>query len=650
MTRHLMMGLCVALAACGDAPEEEVEAEAIPLSGCDPLDASICALPFPSSHFLVRDTETPSGYRVNFGEESLPEANDREVISPGAWNQRDGFSISSAMITYIPEVSLAGTASTDDIGASLADDSKTVVWDATEGRKVAHWVEFDDTAPSVDQRVLILRPAEPLDFEHHYVVGLRGLETEAGDPVTPSEAFLAHREGTESTDNDILGRRADFEEVIFPALKEAGFSRDELQLAWDFRTASRQNTIGDYLHVRDDMIGALPADGPSFELVEREDFSCDDEGQDIARTLRYEVEVPYYTTEPSPGSKLARGEDGLPERQGLTTAPVTIMVPCSVAESPEAASAPVVQYGHGLLGSHEEVTTGWMREFINEAGYVAVASPWTGFAQDDVIAILAMLNGDIGDFSIIPERSTQGFLGMMAVTKALKGDLSSAPDLLFGEEVAVINADEIGYYGNSQGGIMGAAYLAMSPDVTRGVLGVPGGPYSLLLPRSKDFDPFFSVFKARFDDHRDISLIVVGLTQQLWDPAEPSGWLWEMRRDGAEEKEVLLQVAIGDNQVTTLGAHYMARAYGAKSVGPAPREIWGVETSEETIVGAAIAEWDYSDIPDEPMEAIPPEGPDTHECPRRALEAQLQVRDFLEVGDIRQYCEGPCVAVQATCR
>lgn len=39
--------------------------------------------------------------------------------------------------------------------------------------------------------------------------------------------------------------------------------------------------------------------------------------------------------------------------------------------------------------------------------------------------------------------------------------------------------------------------LLQSTDVTRGVCGVPGGPYALLLPRSKDFNDLFLILKAR---------------------------------------------------------------------------------------------------------------------------------------------------------
>ena len=58
---------------------------------------------------------------------------------------------------------------------------------------------------------------------------------------------------------------------------------------------------------------------------------------------------------------------------------------------------------------------------------------------------------------------------------------------------SVLNTSHLYYNGNSQGGIMGGALTAVSPDFTRASLGVPAMNYSVLLPRSVDFDAFAAV-------------------------------------------------------------------------------------------------------------------------------------------------------------
>ena len=57
----------------------------------------------------------------------------------------------------------------------------------------------------------------------------------------------------------------------------------------------------------------------------------------------------------------------------------------------------------------------------------------------------------------------------------------------------VIDTSKLYYNGNSQGGILGGALTAVSPDFTRASLGVPAMGYSTLLTRSIDFDTYSTI-------------------------------------------------------------------------------------------------------------------------------------------------------------
>ena len=69
---------------------------------------------------------------------------------------------------------------------------------------------------------------------------------------------------------------------------------------------------------------------------------------------------------------------------------------------------------------------------------------------------------------------------------------------------------------------MGGAYMAMSKEIQRGVLGVAGAPYAILLPRSSDFEPFFDIMTTKFNNPHEIEL-AMALFQQVWDPDEAGG-------------------------------------------------------------------------------------------------------------------------------
>ena len=88
---------------------------------CNDLDSTLCALPFPSSTFLVQDDTSGTGYRVKFHTTSLPETLFGEYIQPRVWdsvlvtadrlkwwNEMDGFSTICPVLFYLPEATLNG--------------------------------------------------------------------------------------------------------------------------------------------------------------------------------------------------------------------------------------------------------------------------------------------------------------------------------------------------------------------------------------------------------------------------------------------------------------------------------------------------------------------------------------------------------------
>lgn len=610
-------------------------------SGCDPLDEALCALPYPSSMFLEEDSATATGYRVAYGPTTLPVNWDDVPLTPTHWNEKDGFSTSGPLLTYFDDVSIDGVVGHQDLGAYLDDDAKTVIINVETGERVMHFVELDSTAPSADTVLLFLRNVEPFDFDTHYVVGIRDLQTNAGGSVAVSEAFTALRDGTETEDYDIESRRDRFESTVFPALESAGFARGELQLAWDFHTVSRESSLGRVEFMRDDALERVGEQGPPYEVVSTEDFDCSGGGS-IARQVDVVMTVPLYTELDGPGTFLTRDEDGYPTYNGDTEVDVRVRIPCSLALDPRPGM--LLQYGHGLLGDRGEVETGYLSDMIHEHGWVAFAVDWAGMSSDDVAAVTMMLVSDLSDFGIIPERSMQGLVQGVMAMQLMKGGFASDPSVIY-DGVSVIDPDSAGYYGNSQGGIMGGALVGLSPHIERAGLGVGGAPYSMLLSRSLDFDPFFLIFKNKYQDHREVTLLLAAI-QQLWDPAESAGWLSSTVSppEGMHAKDVLLHVGIGDAQVTPLGSHFMARGYGAVLVSPETRPVYGVEVSQPGFSGSAIVEYEYTDVPEVPVENIPPESADydTHECPRREASAHQQLFDFLETGVVNHYCDGIC--------
>ncbi len=633
----MVLTLLALFTGCDTTELEEV------FSSCDPLDPSICALPFPSGFFLA-DADTVTGHQVAFRDDSLGIDRDNNRMDPTRWNERDGFATAGPLLTFFDDVSANELMGHDAIDQYESATVTTVILDLETGDRVPHWAELDMSADYADERLLILQPAVPLHHDRHYAVGIRGLLDSQGKRIAASDGFAALRDGTDTDTWDIEGRRSLFDDTIFPALQSTGFDRAELQLAWDFHTASRESVLGRMEWMRDDALERT-ADGTTYWIDAVDDDDCD-AGAEIARSIEGRFLMPLYTETDEPGTELTRDGDGMPYYNGDTEVPFLIKVPCSVWEA--GVPAPLLQYGHGLLGSRAEVGYGWARTMANDIGAVTFGIDWKGMSDDDYNSIIVMTATNLADFPFVAERSHQGFAEFAVALRVVRDQLS-ATESLQKDGAALVDPDTVGYYGNSQGGILGAGYLGMSTDLTRGILGVPGAPYGLLLPRSYDFDPYFLILKNKWDDHRDIA-INLALMSMIWEPTEGAGWLRAMNEapgPGAPAKQVLIQTAIGDAQVTTLGAQLMARAYGASTIAPETRPIWGVDEQAGGFTGSAIVEWFYPDGAVEPYTNLPPDHEfDTHECPRREWAAKQQLRDFLVAGVVNQYCDGICEGVR----
>jgi len=633
-----LLALGVALAGCN-----KDEDSADPGRGdCNPVGGGThCLLPFPSSYFLTEDSSTGSGFRVDFGPESLPINNEDMRTDPAYWNELDGFPILGSMYTHFPDVAVDGVVGHQDLDAYLEDDVKTVILNAETGERVPHFVELEVQVLDDSRSLLMLRPVKAMEHATRYVVGMRGLIDGSGGTLDARPGFSELRDGSDSADADVERQREHYDSDIFPVLEQAGFARSELQLAWDFVTVSAETNLGRMLLIRDDALERVGDAGPSTSFTLLDEADCSVKGTETGRTLEGTMSVPLYLTDWEPGSFLTRDEQGMPYYNGEVEVDFTVRIPCSLLEDPRPGT--LVQYGHGLLGDQSEVYTGYLSEMANAYGWVGFCTDWTGMKFHDVGVIMSEINGGMSGFATLPERLHQGFLEHLMAGRVMLGDGAQDP-LLMQDGVSLVDTSALHFYGNSQGSILGGGYVAMSPDIERAVFGVGGTPYSLLLTRSHDFELYFMMLRAKYDDDMDISLLIA-LMQMLWDPGESAGWahyMNELSLDGVTPaKQTLIQVGIADAQVPTLGAHVQARSWGASLVEPASRAVWGLEERTPPFEGSALVEFDYGY--EEPEECVPSEEKtDTHEGPRREEAGQAQIRDFLEEGTVAHYCDGAC--------
>jgi len=269
----------------------------------------------------------------------------------------------------------------------------------------------------------------------------------------------------------------------------------------------------------------------------------------------------------------------------------------------------------------------------------------------------------------------QGFVNFMMLQRAMihPDGFADEPAFQLNNGTSGVSAIDVSdpthtrgqYYGISQGGIMGGALLALSPDSDRGVMGVPGMNYSTLLQRSVDSDRYFKAagigLYANYPDLHERPLLL-GLMQLLWDRGEANGYAQAMTDNplpDTPQHDALFEVAFGDHQVSNYAAEAEARTVGASVYSPALNagRHWDVdpfmEMNEQTAFpfdGGSMLVYYDSGPPDHtgpeglgiappPLQNVPPReewgfGGDPHEHPRRAADGVAHASTFLEDGTI----------------
>jgi len=619
----------VAFGACSSStpPAAPTDPTAGVDADCDPIAPEHCGFPFPND--LWRKDN-----KVAFGANTLPKVQGTKALDVQTWADADGFSPGQAPMTFLPGATATGLAPLGDIGKSLLPDSPTVLMDAETGALVPHFAEVDMSTFHDDDRALLLRPAVRLEDGKRYIVAVRRVVDENNRALPASPSFAALRDGTKTTSARLEARRAHFED-LFARLEKRGVARKDLQIAWDYTTASRENNTRVMLAMRDDALAKVGALGPEYTITKVEV----DPNPWLSKRLTGMMTVPLYLDRPEPGGRLVLGPDGLPRQNGTAQFEFLALVPKNLDPSKPIG---ILQNGHGLLGRKAEGENGYFAELCGRFGYLGVAVDWVGMAHDDIDLVTQAATGDVAKFRAAVDRQHQGMLNALLAMRMAKGRLKDDPNLQVAGQ-SVVDPTRAYYRGDSQGGIFGTTYMALSTDVTRGLLGEPGAPYNLLLDRSVDFSGFKFLLKGAFPSGLDVQL-GLALVQMLWDRTEPNGYvpyLADGTLPNTPKHQVLLHVAIGDHQVSPLGAHVIARAVGAKNLRSVNRELFGIPSADPPISGSAIVEFDFG--LHETLVNLPTmDGEDPHDKVRVLDPAMRQTDTFFRTGVVEATCDGRC--------
>ena len=652
----LALASCAVLAACGGD-----DGLTLPVDDrCNPLGHDHCMAPWPSSVFEVDDATAATGHRLAIPAGTLIPNIDGISADPTPWNRADGFSAAAAIVTAFPGgVDPANLVDQTRFADSLGEASPTVLLDLTTGERVAHFAEVDvPAAATPDDQALYLRPAARLIGGHRYAVGLRtSLRSKAGGPLPRSAGFQAILDG-EVTSHPLLERARPRLEAAVAALEAAGIPRAELLAAWDFTVASDEHVRRWTTAARDRALTELGRNPQTVRVVSDQPV---DTGAQIRRRIDGFITAPLFLSQDgayAPGTDLVIGSDGLPAYQKMYEIPFTAIIPACAYR----ATAPVgmMIYGHGLNGSGDQTAGGDVRATAADACVIAAGTDMRGMSSRDLGNIARALT-DISHGGEIFDVLIQGVVNHLALAHAMQTVLNDQLFVCRAEDAGPTGCtagtklgapDQIFYYGLSQGHIFGTTHVAYLPMVKRGVLGVGGGNYSTMLERSTDWPTYRTILLGAYPDPFDV-VMAINLFQQRWDQTETSGVanvVLAGTATGVPPKQLLLHMAIGDDEVPNLATEWQARTMGIPVLSPAsPYVPYGLTAATGPLAsGSALVIMDGG-APPVPLTNEPAPESGMHYLTRSQAASRRQIKHFFETGEIVNECAGACMCAAGQC-
>ncbi len=642
------------LAACGsDDPGFPIEDQ------CNPLGAGACMAPWPSSVYEVADPSTPTGRKLAIPAGGLLTNANLAPIDPAGWNRADGFSAAAPMVAIFPggvdrRTLIDQTRFADSLGASAT----TVLLDMTTMERVAHFAEVDMTAQATpDRQALYMRPAARLTPGHRYAVAIRkAVKSAAGGDLPVGPGFQAILDG-KTTSHPLLERARPRLVEALDALTTAGFPREDLALAWDFTVASDDHVHRTMLSARDQALQLLDATPATYTVVS--DGPVDD-GSKIRRRIDGTLKVPLFLTQGgayAPGTVLDIDAAGDAVAHGMYDIPFTVIIPdCAYR-----ATAPVgmMIYGHGLNGSGEQAASGAIRDTAAAACVITAGTDMRGMSERDIGNIARTLT-DLNNAAEIFDTLIQGITNHVSLGRALETTFTTQLFLCRAEDATatgcttgarLADPTKLYYYGLSQGHIFGTTVVAYTPNIRRGVVGVGGGNYSVMLERSTDWPTYKTILQGAYPDHFDV-VLAINLCQARWDLTETSGVssvVLDGQPLGVTPRQMLLHMAIGDDEVPNLATEWQARTMGIPVLDPSPYVPYGMTAMAGPIAnGSALVIMDGG-APPVPLTNEPAPETGMHYLTRGQPASRRQIKHFFETGEVRNECSGACFCAQDKC-
>jgi hypothetical protein len=162
------------------------------------------------------------------------------------------------------------------------------------------------------------------------------------------------------------------------------------------------------------------------------------------------------------------------------------------------------------------------------------------------------------------------------------------------------------------------------------------------------------ILSGAYSDALDDTM-VMNLFQMRWDKVEGSGIVNTVLAGPPTApiaKQILMQIALSDEQVPNLGSFWQARSMNIPVIGPTPVTPWGLDVAQTPLAAGAsgILIMDGG-APAPPSTNLPAPkiSPSMHDLTRTQAATRRQLKAFYATGTIINECAGICTCQAGQC-
>lgn len=484
---------------------------------------------------------------------------------------------------------------------------------------------------NAEGNTLVFLPLKPLKESTSYMVVLtRGLTDASGAfAATPGSYLLAKSSSPLSGATAALEPVRQLVNLQEAAAASQGIAKESIVLSWAFTTQSVTpvlNAVKAQAEAFDHAMSVSPAIGTTKDL--------DDRLQGKANIHVGTLNVPYYLDAAAPLTSFWQGAGGsfltrfnpVPVATSVQTIPVMATVPNAGSANGGVTPAdgwPVIIFQHGFTRNRADVLA--VADTFADAGFVAVSidlplhgvtdksSPLkaenNSFSSSDAertfdLDLADNATGAPGADTKIDDSGVY-WINLNSLLTSRDNDRQGISDLLVARQSLAkisgieLNTDQVGFVGNSLGGIVGTGYLSQEAVVTPGTLAVTGGGLARLIDGSKAYGPLIRSGLAANN-------VVPGtpeydtffaVTQWVLDPADPV----VLGAKAAATHPIHMMEVVGVNGVGSdeavpnrvpgaplSGTEPLARVMGMQSVTEAVQGVDGIVRFSEGVHGSLL--------------------------------------------------------------